>query len=224
MKSRLLLIALLASFSSFGQSPCNNQTSVTYQGYEYDIIEIGDQCWFAENCKHLPTVSSSGEGSVSEPHYYVYNYNGSDLEIAMSTENYQTYGVLYNWPAVMTKEICPSGWHIPSDSDWSNLEIHLGMSEEESKSDFRFDTNQGIELKSKTQWNGTNSTGFNAIGGGFYSNKLFMMLKDYCGFWTSSETVDNTSLAWKRGLFNYDSIDRNMEGKNLGFSARCIKD
>ena len=223
---RLIIAALacLISVSVFGQGACNNETSITYQGYEYDIVEIGDQCWFAENCRYLPEVSASINISDVEPCYYVYNYNGSDIEIATSTENYQTYGVLYNWPAVMTEKICPTGWHIPSDSDWLILEIHLGMTVEESKSDMRFDTNQGVELKPKIQWNGTNSTGFNAIGGGLYSNKLFMMLEDYCGFWTTSEIVDNHSLAWKRGLFNYDSIDRNMESKNLGFSARCIKD
>ena len=222
---KLLFTALncLISLSMVGQSPCNNQTSITYQGYEYEIVEIGDQCWFAENCKYIPNVSTPAESSTTNPYYYVYDYQGSDLDEAKKTENFKTYGVLYNCTAVMTKGICPTGWHIPSDSDWSNLESHLGMSEEDAKSDYRFDTNQGKYLKSEIQWNGINSTGFNAIAGGIYSHE-FIMMKEYCGFWTSSETIENTSWAWKRGLFKYDSIDKNMECKNLGFSVRCIKD
>ena len=223
MRLFIAALACLISVSVFGQSPCNNQTSITYQGYEYDIVEIGDQCWFAENCKYIPYVSTAAERSATNPYYYVYDYQDSDTDSAMKTDNFKTYGVLYNWTAVMTEGVCPSGWHIPTDGDWENLEIHLGMSEEDAKSDFRFDTNQGKYLKSETQWNGINSTGFNAIAGGIYSHE-FIMIEEYCSFWTSSETIENTAWAWKRGLFKYDSIDKNMEGKDLGFSARCIKD
>ncbi len=67
MKSGVLIIVLLTSFSAFGQGACNNQTSVTYQGYEYEIIEIGNQCWFSENCKYLPNVSPSSETSLTDP-------------------------------------------------------------------------------------------------------------------------------------------------------------
>ena len=128
---RLLFTALacLISVCVFGQSPCNNQTSITHQGYEYDIVEIGGQCWFAENCRYLPEVSPSSEGSETDPYYYVYGYEGTDVASAMSTSNYATYGVLYNWPAVMTEGICPSGWHIPSDGEWQTMEMSLGMSE-----------------------------------------------------------------------------------------------
>ena len=103
------LLCLFISFSFFGQSPCNNQTSVTHQGYEYDIVEIGEQCWFAENCKYLPSVSPPNEGSNTEPYYYVFGFEGSNVAAAQYTENYEIYGVLYNWPAVMTEGICPNG-------------------------------------------------------------------------------------------------------------------
>jgi len=219
----VFILCLTIGVGLYAQSSCNDQTSVAYQGYEYDIVEIGDHCWFAENCRYLPSVAPAEKRSATDPYYYVYDYQGTDVDAAMTTNNFKTYGVLYNWSAVMTEGICPSGWHIPSDGDWSSLEIHLGMSEEEAKSDFRFDTNQGKYLKSEIQWNGTNSTGFNAIAGGIYSH-VFIMVEDYCGFWTSSETIENTSWAWKRGLFKYDSIEKNMEGKDLGFSARCVKD
>ena len=74
---------------------------------------------------------SVGENET-DPYYYVNGYEGTDVTAAISTSNYETYGVLYNWPAVMTEGICPSGWHIPSDGEWQTMEISLGMSESEA--------------------------------------------------------------------------------------------
>ena len=86
---------------------------VAHEGYNYSTVQIGDQCWFSENCRYLPSVSPSSASSTSTPYYYVHGYEGTDVTAAQATSNYATYGVLYNWPAVMTEDVCPSGWHIP---------------------------------------------------------------------------------------------------------------
>ena len=99
---------------------------IEHQGYSYNTIQIGEQCWFSENCRYLPSVSPSSAGSGNEPYYYVYDYQGTDVGAAKATSNYETYGVLYNWPAVMTEGICPSGWHIPSDGEFTQLTDFLG--------------------------------------------------------------------------------------------------
>ena len=65
MKHLIFVFACLLSVGVYGQGACNNQSSVTHQGYEYDIVEIGDQCWFAENCRYLPVVSPSNDGSTT---------------------------------------------------------------------------------------------------------------------------------------------------------------
>ena len=96
---------------------------VEHEGNSYPTVRIGDQCWFSENCRYLPEVSPPIEGSETDPYYYVYGYEGTDLAAAKSTENYALYGVLYNWPAVMTEGICPSGWHIPTDFEWGTMEM-----------------------------------------------------------------------------------------------------
>ena len=96
---------------------------VTHQGYAYSTVQIGDQCWFSENCRYLPEVSYPSIDSPTDPYYYVYGYEGTDVASAMSTSNYATYGVLYNWPAVMTEGICPSGWHIPSDEEFTRAHV-----------------------------------------------------------------------------------------------------
>ena len=79
---RLIITTFVCLFtlSVCAQGPCNNQTSITYQGYEYDVVEIGNQCWFAENCRFLPSVSPSGDYSTTDPYYYVYEYEGTDVE------------------------------------------------------------------------------------------------------------------------------------------------
>ena len=215
---RLLFTALscLISVSVFGQGACNNQTSVTYQGYEYDIVEIGDQCWFAKNCRYLPEVYPSSEESEIEPYYYVYDYEGTDVEAATSTENYQTYGVLYNWPAVMSEEICPSGWHIPSDEEFTQLTDFLGGESvaggkmKEADYDHWYSPNTGA----------TNSSGWTGLPGGYrYSGGFYN--NGYVGYWWSASESD--SYSWTRSLFNFnDYVLQNLDLRGFGFSARCV--
>ena len=215
-----------------GTIPCNNQTSITYQGYEYDIVQIGDQCWFAENCRYLPSVSPEGEGSVAVPCYHVYNYDGVNVTAAKLTDNYETYGVLYNWPAVMTEEICPSGWHIASDEEWMELEMFLGMSESEANgTGYMRGTDEGYQMKSVSGWysggNGSNSSGFNGLPGGWHAGFIFQKGDNYSGcWWTSSVSYfSGYETAWGRCMdYGNDRISRFGSISNMsGHSARCIQ-
>jgi len=73
----------------------------------------------AENLKYLPSVVGPYAASTSEPYYYVYGYYGNNVNDAKSTNNYQTYGVLYNWPASF--DACPVGWQLPSDDECTTI-------------------------------------------------------------------------------------------------------
>jgi uncharacterized protein (TIGR02145 family) len=199
---------------------------ITHDNYDYSTVQIGDQCWFSENCRYLPVVSSSSAGSETSPYYYVYGYQGSTVSEAQATENYTTYGVLYNWPAVMTEGICPSGWHIPTDEEWQTMEISLGMSGEASASAGWRGSPVGDYLKSTSGWNdggnGSNSSGFNGLPGGYRSGNNFDDGGNK-GYWWSASESDGYS--WERGLyFNYDSVYRGMNGNSSGYSARCVRD
>ena len=94
---------------------------VLHEGYWYNTTSIGGQCWFAENVRYLPEVSPSNEGSDAVPHAYVYDYQGADVEVAKNTLNYHQFGVLYNFPAVEEWGLCPSGWHVPTDDEWTGM-------------------------------------------------------------------------------------------------------
>ena len=204
---------------------------VSHEGYDYSTVLIGDQCWFAENCRYLPEVSPSSEGSESDPYYYVYDYQGSDVTAAQATDNYATYGVLYNWPAVMTEGICPSGWHIPSDGEWQTMEISLGMPEAEAANEGWRGTEVAYQMKSTLGWNvyngssgnGSNLSGFDGRPGGYADSGGFSSIGNDGNWWSSVTEVNSNPL--RRVLFYYsDSVFRGNYYINNGLSARCVID
>jgi uncharacterized protein (TIGR02145 family) len=188
---------------------------IGHEDYDYSTVLIGDQCWFAENCRYLPIVTAYDD-SYDVPIYYVYDYEATDVTAAQATSNYETYGVLYNWPAVMTEGICPSGWHIPSDGEFTQLTDFLGG-----------ENIAGEQMKSTSGWynngNGSNSSGFDGRPGGYAYSGGFIYNGNY-GYWWSS-SASGSSSAWKRALLYFDDgVDPTYNTRNYGFSARCLKD
>ncbi|HOR61199.1 MAG TPA: FISUMP domain-containing protein [Bacteroidales bacterium] len=130
----------------------------------YRTVQIGNQIWMAENLKYLPSVVGPGTGSKTNPYYYVYDYVGTNVDAAKQSAIYTTYGVLYNWEAAKTA--CPTGWHLPSDAEWTILTNYLGG-----------EAVAGGKLKETgtTHWNSpnegaTNETDFTALPGGNRAN------------------------------------------------------
>lgn len=195
--------------------------------HEYKWVKIGTQMWMAENLAYLPLVSSSIDGSDSLPYYYVYRYEGSSVPEAKAMDNYETYGVLYNWEAA--KISCPIGWHLPSDEEWKMLELHLGMTQQDADEiGWRASGDVGMKLKSPFGWfsdgNGDNSSGFNALPGGVRNPYIsFYNIEEDAFFWSS--TVYRSPDALYRFLFfSYNSIRRFPSKYSAGMSVRCIKD
>jgi len=225
-----------------GPEECGGASTVDFNGYTYNLVAIGDQCWFAENLRteHYANGDSiPGNLSVSEWIYAstgaqtvygegsigVYG-NGTD-EVA----NLATYGRLYNWYAVADdRGLCPNGWHVPTDHEWMILEMELGMSSSEANSSYWRGTDQGAQMKSSPSdapsWNGTNASDFSALPGGLrYShNTSSFNAEGSGGFWWSA-TPDGSSEAWQRHLTSDgDNVYRFAYGRRYGFSVRCILD
>ena len=210
--------------------PCSGEDVVTYHGYDYDIVEIGDQCWFAENARYLPEVSPSAEGSEDDgqPHAYVYDYQGNNITEAIATSSYEVFGALYNFPAVAQWTLCPTGWHVGNDENWKELESHLGMSAIELDWYFpnegyeRGQTEEvGAKLKALT-WDGINPTGFNALNTGWRWTGVFSF-PNTAAFWTSTQIDDQVS--WARTLETGQSgIVRQPYYPHFAKSVRCVKD
>ncbi|OFX45271.1 MAG: hypothetical protein A2X13_09235 [Bacteroidetes bacterium GWC2_33_15] len=187
-------------------------------GTVYQTVTIGDQVWMAENLKYLPSVVGPATGSETIPYYYVYGYNGTNVTDAKATANYSTYGVLYNWEAA--RAACPTGWHLPSDAEWTQLTTYLGG-----------ESVAGGKLKETgtTHWNSpnigaTNETGFTALPGGYHSSDgTFYDIGDSCFWWSATE--GDTSQAWYRAMnLASSNIYRMKTGRDSGFSVRCVKD
>ena len=193
---------------------------VSHDGYDYSTVIIGEQCWFSENCRYLPEVSPSSlsEGSETDPYYYVYGYEGTDVASAQATTNYEAYGVLYNWPAVMTDGICPSGWHIPTDEEFTELTDFLGGvwgaggKMKEAGYDHWHSPNEGA----------TNSSGWTGLPGGYRFSGGFNGNGSYGYWWSASESG---SYSWERRLlYSHDDVSRYYDVRDFGFSARCVRD
>jgi uncharacterized protein (TIGR02145 family) len=187
----------------------------------YKTVIIGEQEWMAENLAYLPSVSPRSQYSFSVPLYYIYGYQGTSVSEAKANDNYNIYGVLYNFPAAL--QSCPAGWHLPSDAEWKHLEMTLGMTQSQADSyDWR-GTNQGSQLKA-TSINGTNTSGFSALPGGRYVWVAQYFNRYGDGYWWCS-TMDGDSFAWSRSLAAYsDKVERISPGRGFGLSVRCLRD
>jgi uncharacterized protein (TIGR02145 family) len=206
-------------------------------GQTYETIQIGNQWWMAENLAYLPSVSPSSQGSQTVPYYYVYEYQGTDVVTAKQQANYNTFGVLYNWPAAL--QACPNGWHLPSDAEWTQLENYLadnGHNYDGSKGGGR--DKIAKSLASKTHWNtstGTgnvgndlsvnNSSGFGTLPGGtrYYEWGSFNYIGN-SGYWWSSTDLSATNFFYRSLSFDSSKSIYSNGRKDYGLSVRCVRD
>ncbi|MBF0431948.1 MAG: hypothetical protein HQK83_11750 [Fibrobacteria bacterium] len=207
----------------------------------YQVVAIGNQNWMAENLAYLPQVDDVNDGSedvADGKYYYVYDYQptggteADEIVNAKADSNYQKYGVLYNWNAAMdgsassnlspsgVRGVCPEGWHLPSDAEWKELEIAIGMSLIEVDDTGWRGTPEGEELKS-ISFGGTNNHGFTALPAGCRGYS-FRLLGSNSFFWSATE--DDVSYSWYRLLHSgYDGVYRKNLNKNNGYSVRCVQ-
>ncbi|MCX6226735.1 MAG: T9SS type A sorting domain-containing protein [Bacteroidia bacterium] len=196
-------------------------------GRNYSIVKIGSQIWTAENLAFLPAVYPSLGESVTSLSYWVYDYEGTSITEAKSTDNFTEYGVLYSWEAAMNgnsvnledsigvQGVCPNGWHLPSDEEWTALTDYLGESAaakmKETGTNHWGSPNEGA----------TTAAGFIALpGGGRSRYGLFQGLGEFTYFWTAS--AYGPSFVWVRKLDFANDVTRNYIFPNAGFSVRCL--
>jgi uncharacterized protein (TIGR02145 family) len=196
-------------------------------GNTYSTKIIGQQEWMGENLKTtkyqngdaIPNLTGNNEWIATSTSPDLANGTGAWC-YSYNQSSYNTvYGKLYNWYAVAdTRGLCPTGWHVPSDDDWTMLTNYLGGAE-----------TAGLKMKSSYGWeangNGSNSSGFNGLPGGDRNfNGWFNGVGLYGYWWSSSEY--NTYYAWYRSLFwDYGSVvGYGYDYKKEGFSVRCLRD
>jgi uncharacterized protein (TIGR02145 family) len=214
----------------------NDGSTVTdVEGNVYNTVKIGTQTWMVENLKttkyndgtSIPVVSDGTAWTVlTTPGYCFY---GNDAA------NKTTYGALYNWYTLNTGKLAPSGWHVPTDAEWTTLENYLianGYNYDGTTTDNRIakslaattgwttSTNTGAIGNDLTK---NNTSGFSGLSGGCRNfNGSFSNIGTY-GYWWSS-TEGNTGYAWFHALHCLSSSENKASYyKQTGISIRCIQ-
>jgi len=217
------------------KNPVNPSTLTTVtdiDGNVYQTVKIGNQLWMAENLKVTHYRNNNAIPNVTDSLAWSNLSTGAYCNSDNNETNVATYGRLYNWFAVNdSRNIAPAGWHVPSDSEWKQLEMYLGMSQEEADQDTYRGTEKGGKLKEAgtSHWydpneGATNESGFTALpAGARESNGTF---KNYGGllafFWSSTEGSDSD--AWFRYLpYDGSEVGRVSSDKKAGCSIRCVK-
>lgn len=228
----ILTVTIILFFSA-----CSDTTS-DIDGNEYELVEIGSQVWLAENLR--TSRYANGDDILNLTNTDDWNKtNNTGIGAWVHFDNtlfYETiYGKLYNWHAVNDiRGLCPDGWSVPSEKDWQELEIYLGMSETEANSSGRRGAVENIggklKVKGTTYWRhpnigATNESGFNGLPGGTRFNDGEFGYLGGVGingrWWSSSEAKSG---AWSRWVYN-DSTDviKTNFNKQAGLSVRCIQ-
>lgn len=235
-----VMFTTLSVSSPFDGQPClDNPTVIDYDSNIYNTVQIGTQCWMKENLRtiHYSDGTSISLGSdTSSTIGYRYNYSWSAIP-------FEQRGFLYNWKAVMRNSssslanpnnvqgICPTGWHVPSDAEWTQLTDYVS-----AQSDYWYENNSSYIAKSlaaNTGWdsigtlgtnqNSNNATGFSALPAGHYFIGYYSGSGLSAYFWSTTEA--SAGYAWNRYLGLYSaSVGRNSENKNFGYSVRCLHD
>jgi len=222
-------------------SPCGAPIS-DIDGNVYNTVLIGAQCWTKENLRVrrynngtsilFDAIGGSGGSSSTWQNLTIGAHTIYAHDSVAIPSNRTKYGYLYNWYAAKgiyttgtilstdTLNICPVGWHVPTDTEWSTLTTDIGG-----------ESVAGGMMKSKgtAYWNSpntgaTNESGFSALPGGFrLTDGSFNNLRNSAAFWSATEV--NANSAWFRRLdYNSSSVSRISDQMKLGASVRCIKD
>lgn len=227
----ILTVNIILSGGSF---TCGISTITDIDGNIYKTVLIGEQCWMASslNVTHTP----DGEVLVRE----CYNHEPSYCEL---------YGGLYSWATVMNgagssatnpsgvQGICPSGWHVPSDDEWTQLTDYVGANvtnghgnalkscrQENSPLGDSCDTYDHPRWDYHSTQFGTDDYGFSALpGGSLNAAGQYLNIGLFCNLWSSTES--SATWAWRRYIV-YDgaSVNKNQQFKTLHMSVRCVKD
>ncbi len=218
-----------------GGSLPNAGTLKDVDGNNYKTVKIGNQVWTVENLKTTKYNDGTSIPNVTDNIQWANLTTGAYCNFNNLESNAAIYGRLYNWYAVNTGKLAPSGWHVATDNDWTVLENFL------IASGYNFDGTKDVDkiaksLCAKTNWTlsnvpGTpgavpennNSTGFTALPGGICSRGVFNYIR-LAGFWWTSTNVSNETAFMRELDYNDSGLYRGDQYKISGLSVRLVKD
>ena len=237
-KYQIIVLFFLTSLLCHALHGQETGTVTDIDGNVYQTVKIGDQWWITENLRvsryrngdHIPNVTGNADWGNLTSGAWAYYDNDESNDFA--------YGKLYNWHAVADgRGLCPAGWHVPDIEAWRQLELYLGMPEEEAHDAGWWGEKNSIGGKLKStltepdphpRWNdpntaSTNESDFSGLPGGYRDNAGEFRLLGKHGFWWSSTESFTDFRAWYTGLdYGFAGMLRYTTGKYIGMSVRCV--
>jgi uncharacterized protein (TIGR02145 family) len=215
--------------TAYGNQVTFGSKLADHEGNLYGVITIGTQVWMSENLRAtqlndgtpIPNVTDNTAWTLLST--MAYSWYNNDIS------NRPIYGALYNWFTVNMGNLCPTGWHVPTETDFGALELYLGMDPSEISLGWVWrGTDQGTRLKNTSGWlagqNGTNTTGFAGLPGGYrYAiDGTYNNFTDLAYWWSSTE-LDATQAWYRRLDGSQTGIYKGAVQKRGGKFVRCVK-
>ncbi len=205
---------------------CGTSTISDIDGNVYQTVQIDGQCWMAENLKVERYLNGDAILTGLDNSAWEVTTSGAFAVYNNEPINKATYGLLYNWYAsVDSRGLCPSGWHVPADDEFTDMIYTLGapsVAGGKLKSTGTLSAGTGLWLSPNTA--ATNSSGFSGLPSGYRNvDGLYLTQGKFAYWWSSSE--HSTGYAYIRMLFyDYGVVHRNATLLGIGISIRCIQD
>jgi uncharacterized protein (TIGR02145 family) len=217
-------LAVSASLCAQQGKPGPNITDA--EGNSYKTVTIGTQQWMAKNLKVSKYSDGTTIPNITDNNQWQNNTTGAWAYYNNDAANNAKYGKLYNWYAVSkttngNKNVCPTGWHVPTDAEWTVLTDYLWGNSVAGGKMKEIGTNNWDSPNTRA----TNTSLFTGLPGGTrnYDSGGYGSIGG-AGYWWSS-TGSNTDGAWGRNLGSfYGGADRYSYDKRYGFSVRCLRD
>ena len=216
-----LQIRLTSSWKSLSLGDVNDP-GLTFNGYTYTSIVLGNgQEWMAENLRTTTYANGDPIPNVTDANQWGNLTTGAWAHYNNDSQYENPYGKLYNWYTVDDpRNVCPTGWHVPTDAEWTVLSDYLGgepVAGGKMKS-------TGTQYWSSPNTDATNESGFSGLPGGSRNYDGTFSPIGLNGYWWSS-TESSTYDAWLRHLrYLNGDVYRLYPNKKDGFSVRCLRD
>jgi uncharacterized protein (TIGR02145 family) len=200
---------------AFAFVPCTDG-----EGINYAVVKIGTQTWMAENLKTTKYKDGVSIPNVPDNTAWASQTTGAYCLYNNDNANKTAYGLIYNWYTVNTGKLCPTGWHVPSETEWTSLSTYLGGSGVAGAKMKETGASHWLIVHAAT----TNESGFTALPGGIrFANGTFDAFKAFGYFWSS--TIYTSTFVWNWYVYYSGAeFEKSDFQQSYGMSVRCIKD
>ena len=218
-----------SSWTVYGEQQTFRTKLTDIEGNLYNTVIVGTRLWMAENLRVVTLNDNSQVQNITDDAAWVVTTSPAYCWYNNDQSFKTTYGALYNWFTANTGKLCPTGWHVPTDEEFSALEIALGMATDQAELWGWRGTDHGKKMKNQTGWddngNGTNSSGFSALPGGYrFGGDGQFFLQTTITYWWSA-TEHDADRGWYRRIDSAgDQVYRASTSKKGGKYIRCVKD